>query len=102
MVSSAIVLAVALLPAHALSALRTSVVEVVSLLACPLTDRTILGGPILPPALPGLWLLPRVSLLCFDTPLPSTGTPPLVIVADSATVVVVMIGAGAIDAAIVA
>ena len=100
--SSVVVVAVASLPARALSAPCTSVVEVVSLLACPLTDMTILGGPILPPALPGLWLLPRALLLCFDMPLPSTGTPPLVIVADSATVVVVVTGAGAIDAAFVA
>ena len=97
-----VVLAVVLLPARALSAPRANVVEVASLLACPLTDRTIPGGPILPPALPGLWLLPRALLLCFDTPLPSTGTPPLVIVADSATVVVVVTGVGAIGAAIVA
>ena len=91
-----------MLPARALSAPHANVVEVASLLVCPLTDRTIPGGPILPPALPGLWLLPRALLLCFDMPLPSTGIPPLVIVADSAIVFVVVIGAGAIGVATVA
>ena len=108
--ASLVVLAVVSLLAHALLAPRTTVVVVLLLscfltgksLACPLTDRTIPGGPILPPALLGLWLLPRASLLSFCMQLLSTGIHPLVSVADSAIVVVAVIGTDAIDTATVA